>query len=321
MPLSIGATITAPFETDGIGFKGSDPYCVILTGKEETPVKISLELSRAAKREYRDQCFTGAIAEQVYTVRQGDYGFTWRIGFLEGRRGLRIGASFENCSAEPVRLKEFCLLGGTLSYEGAGSDWWLSAMQADLRTGTLADVLQSRNEEAIETWKGFKMPLPEGAVRDDERHTNGRYRSYTDFLTLYRDEGVRGAIFGAVGNPESDITYDVKVNEHDVAFAALGNMTEILVDPGQTRNAQELAILFGDSRPGIETILRWNAAFLGARTHKKPLVGWCSWYYYYNEITEETIMATINGFKALKETVPVDVIQIDDGYQKYYGDW
>ncbi|MDR0730331.1 MAG: alpha-galactosidase [Treponema sp.] len=321
MAFAIDGVITAPFETDGIGFKGGNPYCVILTGKEEKPVKISLELSRAAKREYRDQCFTGAIAEQVYTVRQGDYGFTWRIGFLEGRRGLRVGASFENHGAEPVRLKEFCLLDGTLSYEGAGGEWWLSAMQADLRTGTLADVLQSRNEETIEAWKGFKRPVPEGAVKDEPRYTDGRYRSYTDFLTLYRDEGVRGAIFGAVGKPEADITYDLKVNEHDVDFAALSSMTEILVEPGQTRNAQEMAILFGDSRPGIETILRWNAAFLGARTHRKALVGWCSWYYYYNEITEETVMATINGFKALKETVPVDVIQIDDGYQKHYGDW
>ncbi|MDR2619471.1 MAG: hypothetical protein LBC62_11435, partial [Treponema sp.] len=107
MSFNIAGAVTAPFETDGIGFNGKNPCCVILAGKEEKPVRISLETSGAAKRKYYDRCFTGDIAEQVYTEQQGDYGFTWRVGFLAGLRGIRIGASFENRSAEPVRLKEF----------------------------------------------------------------------------------------------------------------------------------------------------------------------------------------------------------------------
>ncbi|MDR3147341.1 MAG: alpha-galactosidase [Treponema sp.] len=330
MSLTIGGTITVPFETDGIDFRAENPFCLILTGTEETPLTIPLELSRDAVkdtvrdavRRYHDRCFTGDIAEQVYTVRQGNYGFTWRIGFLDGLRGLRIGASFENRSAEPVRLKEFRLLDGTAGYEGAGNDWWLSTLQAmDRGPATLGEVLPSLNDITVEMWKGFERPVPAGALKDDEQHTDGRWRSFPDFLTLYRDGGERGVVFGPVGKPEADLVYDVKVNEKDFSFSVISDMTAIQVDPGQSRDAQDLVILFGDSRLNIETIVRWNAAFLGARTHKKPLVGWCSWYYYGHRITEQSVMATIKGFKDLKETVPVDVIQIDDGYQKHYGDW
>jgi hypothetical protein len=291
-----------------------------LKGKEETPVTITLNPATAEKREYQDHCFTGEISETVYTVRQDDFVFHWRIGVLAGGRGIRLGASFENRSVQPVRLKEFVLLEGETVWEGAGQEWWLSTLNGELRLGTLGERLQSLNEQTVEMWKGFKMPVPEGALVDDEKHNDGRYRSYSDFLTLYRKEGEQGVVFGAAGAPEADIRYDLWVDAASFKLSVISDMTEILLAPGQTRNAQETVILTGSSRE-IETLIRWNAAFLGARTCKKPLVGWCSWYYYASRITEETVMATIKGFQNVKDKVPVDVIQIDDGFQKQVGDW
>lgn len=50
-----------------------------------------------------------------------------------------------------------------------------------------------------------------------------------------------------------------------------------------------------------------------------PLTGWTSWYNYYTAITEEIILNNLNTFKNKK--IPIDVFQIDDGYQKSVGDW
>lgn len=44
---------------------------------------------------------------------------------------------------------------------------------------------------------------------------------------------------------------------------------------------------------------------------------WCSWYSYYREISEEKLLAVVEGLKGL----PVDVVQIDDGWQVNIGDW
>jgi alpha-galactosidase len=50
-----------------------------------------------------------------------------------------------------------------------------------------------------------------------------------------------------------------------------------------------------------------------------PLTGWTSWYNYYNDITEKTVLENLDNFASRK--IPVDCIQIDDGYQKAVGDW
>lgn len=49
------------------------------------------------------------------------------------------------------------------------------------------------------------------------------------------------------------------------------------------------------------------------------LVGWTSWYHYYTDITEAIIVKNIEAFA--ERAAPIDIIQIDDGYQKRVGDW
>lgn len=55
----------------------------------------------------------------------------------------------------------------------------------------------------------------------------------------------------------------------------------------------------------------------------KPRVGmstgWTSWYNYYTNITEKIILDNLNAFKT--KNIPIDIFQIDDGYQHAVGDW
>lgn len=50
-----------------------------------------------------------------------------------------------------------------------------------------------------------------------------------------------------------------------------------------------------------------------------PCTGWTSWYNYYTKITEEIILDNLNAFKS--RSIPIDIFQIDDGYQEVLGDW
>jgi len=53
---------------------------------------------------------------------------------------------------------------------------------------------------------------------------------------------------------------------------------------------------------------------------KAPLcTGWTSWYNYYTGITEKIILDNLNACSTAK--IPMDIFQIDDGYQKAVGDW
>ncbi len=55
----------------------------------------------------------------------------------------------------------------------------------------------------------------------------------------------------------------------------------------------------------------------GARTGAPYQVGWCSWYHYFHDVTEEHIKSNL----ARAAEWPFDVFQIDDGYQAAIGDW
>lgn len=54
-------------------------------------------------------------------------------------------------------------------------------------------------------------------------------------------------------------------------------------------------------------------------TLQKDLTGWTSWYNYYTAITEEIIHENLRAFASRK--IPIDIFQIDDGWQPAVGDW
>ncbi len=52
-----------------------------------------------------------------------------------------------------------------------------------------------------------------------------------------------------------------------------------------------------------------------------PPVGWCSWYYYFERLNERVILENLEAAKSLADKLPIDVFQVDDGYQPAPGDW
>lgn len=58
------------------------------------------------------------------------------------------------------------------------------------------------------------------------------------------------------------------------------------------------------------------------RLHPRPAApsaGWTSWYYHYTAISERITMENLDAFA--KRDIPIDVFQIDDGWQAAVGDW
>jgi alpha-galactosidase len=61
------------------------------------------------------------------------------------------------------------------------------------------------------------------------------------------------------------------------------------------------------------------AAGLGPGSLRAAPTMWCSWYGYWQAITDRVILANVEEIERLD--LPVDVVQIDDGYQAEIGDW
>ncbi|TMM40172.1 MAG: alpha-galactosidase [Actinobacteria bacterium] len=61
------------------------------------------------------------------------------------------------------------------------------------------------------------------------------------------------------------------------------------------------------------------AAALGVGTIRPAPTGWCSWYHYFTDVTAADIEENVAAIHA--RDLPVDVIQIDDGWESEIGDW
>jgi alpha-galactosidase len=60
-------------------------------------------------------------------------------------------------------------------------------------------------------------------------------------------------------------------------------------------------------------------ARMGVESAAPVRSGWTSWYYHYTDIDEDTVQANLHSFT--KNDIPIDVFQIDDGWQRAVGDW
>ncbi len=52
---------------------------------------------------------------------------------------------------------------------------------------------------------------------------------------------------------------------------------------------------------------------------KGRIMGWMSWYYYYRNVSEDDILENLDEIE--KRGLPLDYVQIDDGYERAVGDW
>ena len=50
-------------------------------------------------------------------------------------------------------------------------------------------------------------------------------------------------------------------------------------------------------------------------------LGWCSWYQFYQKISQPIIEQNLETLRGLKSEFPVDLVQIDDGFEAQVGDW
>ena len=78
-----------------------------------------------------------------------------------------------------------------------------------------------------------------------------------------------------------------------------------------------------DGPGGMQGALaRWADGFAGAAgvgaIRPAPTI-WCSWYHYFTGVTEQDVLENLDAVDELR--LPVDVVQLDDGYEAEIGDW
>jgi len=274
--------------------------------------------------------FSRAHGELWYRARGGVYSLSFdaaRSGVVEDGR-VRVtmveeedgsGLSIAVHAAEHVRI-DACSLRYEHAFRG-GERFFLNGYQS------WTDSREFSRDEKITPFPRIFSPVlrrffranhygdydvAPPAPRGDERDLRG--------YTYMYFRGEDGAI---------ELCASLSEREGYTVFRALPEARRVVISKdcegleirrGDTWRAFSLFRGVGDEdRVFDEWILRARDAEGLALRPAEPWTGWTSWYYHYTAISEEI---TLKNLAALsRRGVPIDVFQIDDGWQRAVGDW
>ena len=141
--------------------------------------------------------------------------------------------------------------------------------------------------------------------------------------------GVVGDRRGQVGLLAGFLSQKAQFGSLESSFTPLpslkvwANGDNLHLQPGSSLKTDWLAISFisltdpDPLNPYLATVGRLH----GVNPEESVPVGWCSWYHFYQDINEKVLDANLATVIALAPDLPLELFQIDDGFETYPGDW
>ncbi|HEX3269861.1 MAG TPA: glycoside hydrolase family 36 protein [Ktedonobacterales bacterium] len=113
----------------------------------------------------------------------------------------------------------------------------------------------------------------------------------------------------------------IVIDRRSGALAATVLLDDVVIAPGETLELPPLLLALGPQADLLTMYAEAVGREQHARRPAKTLSGWCSWYYYFTKPSQVAIEENLAALQQSQESVPLDVVQIDDGYQTAVGDW
>jgi alpha-galactosidase len=148
----------------------------------------------------------------------------------------------------------------------------------------------------------------------------GKFSS--DFFTVISDKNsAEGILLGFLSQKEQFGAVSLNMNALD-SLQLWASADGIVLDAGKELKTDWAVFKFVNvnKRP-LDEYSKWVKNYHGIGKLPKTHAGWCSWYYFYQNISEPIIRENLAQIVDLQEKLPLHLVQIDDGYQKQVGDW
>ena len=139
------------------------------------------------------------------------------------------------------------------------------------------------------------------------------------FAIVERTDAPAAVLAGFAGAAHELTTVTVPGPERVIARVLLDG---IPLEPGSVREVEPLLLAEGAAPAVLAS--RWAGVIgkrMNARTGAPYQRGWCSWYHYFDAISEDALRANLHSLAAMRDEFPLEVVQLDDGFQAGLGDW
>jgi alpha-galactosidase len=145
----------------------------------------------------------------------------------------------------------------------------------------------------------------------------------SDFFSVIGNRATRkGLVVGFLSQREHFGTIEASLKP-DACLELWANGDSARLDPGREM-VTDWAVLYGfdiDATDALGVYLDAVAREYAIKPGKDIPVGWCSWYQYYTNISASIIRENLHVIDRNRENLPINLVQIDDGFETYAGDW
>jgi alpha-galactosidase len=101
------------------------------------------------------------------------------------------------------------------------------------------------------------------------------------------------------------------------------NCDDVRLDAGKTITTDWAVFnpILLDHRDPLDKYLEAAARQNDVSVPAESPVGWCSWYHFYTNLSEQDVRNNLQTILEQQETLPIQLVQIDDGFESEVGDW
>nr|MDO8100033.1 alpha-galactosidase [Candidatus Njordarchaeota archaeon] len=148
----------------------------------------------------------------------------------------------------------------------------------------------------------------------------------SEWMTAFRDNATGNcAVVGFATMKDSMCQIDFKVDKKEETVEGLwarSVLDDIICGDGRTVGSEKLLIdMLGQVSDELDRYADEVASEMNAVTWREVPTGWCSWYEFFEKISEQLILNVIEHYQKNRDKYPIEYLQVDDGYFIHRGDW
>jgi alpha-galactosidase len=173
--------------------------------------------------------------------------------------------------------------------------------------------------------KGPPLKIFKRVLDNQDYGIEGKF--YSEYFTAITElESLNSLILGFTTLVEqfSRIVMDYEDENEINLLTAFGCMDGVRFKDSKINSSEELFIGVKAEGMSYFSLLEYAKAVkenVKEERIKEIPIGWASWYFYFTEVTQNDMIKNLNFFRNNEKRLPIDFIQLDDGYFKNIGDY
>jgi alpha-galactosidase len=205
---------------------------------------------------------------------------------------------------------------GRIALGGPPSRWSFYRQGWQSWTPTLTLLAREPDVSALPPMLGPELPPEEWA---SARPAGGRFLA--DDMGAIADLSTGACLLAGFVSARDQLC-QVRLDARRRSLEAFSWADGVPLEPGAVARSERLLVDLAG--PPLEALGRYGDALgreMGARVPARTTSGWCSWYRFFTTVREEDVLSNLRFLVEHRDELPVEYVQLDDGYQSGIGDW